>query len=155
MSSQRLLQQMINLTLVALLLAACGAPAGTPVSASPTTTSTPTSAATPTLQPQAEVVLAWHEAWNRQDIDAFMALVADDAVLDRGPYGVITGTEKIRATVMLEMKENLKAKVSRFEVEGDQVTYYYEVFVGGRRVDQGFGVAIVKNGKIKSDLPAK
>ncbi len=84
-----------------------------------------------------------------------MALVADDAVLDRGPYGVITGTEKIRATVMLEMKENLKAKVSRFEVEGDQVTYYYEVFIGGRRVDQGFAVAIVKNGKIKSDLPAK
>ena len=84
-----------------------------------------------------------------------MALVADDAVLDRGPHGVITGKENIRATVLLEMKENLKAKVSKFEVEGDQVTYYYEVFVGGRRVDQGVGVAIVKNGKIKSDLPAK
>jgi len=84
-----------------------------------------------------------------------MALVADDAVLDRGPHGVITGKENIRATVLLEMKENLKAKVSKFEVEGDQVTYYYEVFIGGRRVDQGVGVAIVKNGKIKSDLPAK
>lgn len=84
-----------------------------------------------------------------------MALVADDAVLDRGPHGVITGKKNIRATVLLEMKENLKAKVSKFEVEGDQVTYYYEVFIGGRRVDQGVGVAIVKNGKIKSDLPAK
>ena len=174
MSSQSLLQQMINLTLVAWLLTACGAPAGAPTpmptltpaptstptstptpTLTPAPTSTPTSAPTPTLEPQAEVILAWHEAWNRQDIDAFMALVADDAVLDRGPYGVITGKEKIRATVTLEMKEKTKAKVSRFEVEGDQVTYYYEVFVGGSRVDQGVGVAIVENGKIKSDLPAK
>jgi len=109
----------------------------------------------PTLEPQAQVILAWHEAWNNKDIDAFMDLVADDAVLDRGPYGVITGKEKIRAIVILEMEENLKAKVSRFEVQGNKVTYYYEVFIGARRVDQGVGVAIVENGKIKSDLPAK
>jgi|GEM_PF-3875015 len=83
-----------------------------------------------------------------------MALIADDAVLDRGPYGVITGKEKIRAVVLLEMKENLKAKVSRFVVEGNKVTYYYEVFIGGSKVDQGFSVAIIENGKIKSDLPA-
>ena len=84
-----------------------------------------------------------------------MALVADDAVLDRGPYGVITGKEKIRAIVISEMKENLKAKVSKFEVEGNTVTYHYEVYKGGRKVDEGAGVAIVENGKIKSDLPAK
>ena len=84
-----------------------------------------------------------------------MALVADDAVLDRGPYGVITGKDKIRAVVILEMKGNLKAKVSDFKVEGNKVTYFYQVFAGGSKVDQGFAVTIVENGKIKSDLPAE
>lgn len=101
------------------------------------------------------MIIAWHEAWNNKDIDKFMALVADDAVLDRGPYGVITGKEKIRDIVIMEMKENLKTRVSKFKVEGNTVTYYYEVFIAGKKVDQGFGVAIVENGKIKSDLPAK
>ena len=101
------------------------------------------------------MIIAWHEAWNNKDIDKFMALVADDAVLDRGQYGVITGKEKIRDIVIMEMKENLKTRVSKFKVEGNTVTYYYEVFIAGKKVDQGFGVAIVENGKIKSDLPAK
>lgn len=39
-------------------------------------------------------------------------------------------------------------------MNGDEVTYHYEVFIGGERVDQGMGVAIVQNGKIVSDLPA-
>lgn len=59
----------------------------------------------PTLEPQAAVILAWHEAWNNKDIDAFMALLAEDAVLDRGPHGLIQGTEDIRAVVIDEMKE--------------------------------------------------
>jgi len=141
----------IGMSVVLVVLAAGCDLGATPVPP----TSTPTSAPTPTLEPQAAVILAWHEAWNNKDIDAFMALVAADAVLDRGPYGVITGKEKIRAKVLLEMEENIKAKVSKFEVEGNRVTYYYEVFIGGRKVDQGVGVAIVENGKIKSDLPAE
>jgi len=179
MSYRKLFGSAVGLTLVMLFLVGCGAPepptptpilpTATPTQEPPTATptpipptatptpipSTPAPASTPTLEPQAHVMLAWHEAWNNKDIDAFMALVADDAVLDRGPYGVITGKEKIQAIVTLEMKENLKAKVSKFEVEGNQVTYYYEVFIDGRKVDQGFAVAIVENGKIKSDLPAK
>ena len=110
---------------------------------------------TPTLEPLAQVIYTWTEAWNNKDIDAFMALVADDAVLDRGPYGVISGKEAIRTVVLMEMAEGLKSKVSKFKVEGNQVTYYYEVYIGGSKVDQGFGVAIIENGKIKSDLPVK
>ena len=99
--------------------------------------------------------MAWHEAFNSKDINAFMALVADDAVLDRGPYGVITGKEKIRATVLLEMQENLKARLSKFQVQGNTVTYHWEMLMGARRVDEGDGVAIIENGKIKSDLPVR
>ena len=61
------------------------------------------------------------------------ALVADDADLDRGPHGVITGKEAIRTVVLMEMAEGLKAKVSKFKVEGNRVTYYYEVFIGGSK----------------------
>jgi len=118
-----------------------------PVSISPTPT--------PTLEPQAKVIEAWHEAFNNKDVDAFMALVADDAVLDRGPHGLVTGAENIRATVIEEMKEDIRAKVYGFEVEGNRVTYQYEVFTGGSRVDHGMAVAIVENGKITSDLPAE
>lgn len=155
MSRANLLQAMVALTLVMPLMVGCGAPAAapTPTPRKATLTSTPASAPTPTLEPQAQVLLAWHEAWSNKNIDAFMALVADDAVLDRGPYGVITGTEKIREVAISEMKEGLKAQVGQFKVEGNKVTYYYEVFSGGKRVGQGRGVAIVENGKIKSDLP--
>lgn len=61
----------------------------------------------------------------------------------------------IRAVVLSEMTENLQAKVSKFEVEGNQVTYYYEVYIGEYKVDQGVAVAIIENGKIRSDLPVK
>jgi hypothetical protein len=101
------------------------------------------------------VILAWHEAFNNKDIDAFLAPVADNAVLDRGPQGMISGTENIRTVVMDEMKEGSRAEVSGSVVEGNRLTYHYEVFIGGKRVDQGAGVAIVENGKIVSDLPAE
>lgn len=134
-------------------------PTPTPVPPSPAPTRAPTDtpapAPTPTRDPAVQVVVAWHTAWNAKDIEAFMALLADDAVLDRGPYGVITGKENIRPLVIEEMKEGLKARVGQFKVEGNQVFYHYEVFAGGSKVDEGDAVAIVENGKIVSDLEAE
>jgi ketosteroid isomerase-like protein len=101
------------------------------------------------------VAWAWIEALNKQDIDASTALVAEDAVLDRGPHGMVTGKEEIRATVLLEMGEYLRAEVSQSEVEGNTVTYYYEVFAGATQVGGGLSVATVVNGKIESDLRAE
>jgi len=132
---------------VALVISACG-PAAT---ATPTATPAPT----PTLQPLAQIVWDWNEAFNNRDIEAFMALVADDAVLDRGPYGVITGAEKIRATLALEWQDPIRSELSDFKVDGNKVTCHYVVYEGGKRVDSGNSVTIVENGKIKSDLPLK
>jgi hypothetical protein len=112
----------------------------------------PTPAPTPTLAPQAQVLLAWIDAFNAKDVDAFMALVADDAELDRGPYGIVKGKDKIRAALLLELKDNARAVISNLVVQGDQVTYSYVVYIGGRAVDRGNSIAIVKNGKIVSDL---
>jgi len=175
MSLRTLIKQSAGPLLLALLVMACGAPGwiplatSTPLPATPAPTAEPTTLpptatlapppptaiAAPTLQPQAEVIVAWHEALNNKDIDAFMALLADDAALDRGPHGIITGTENIRALVVHEMEQGIQAKVSGFHVLGDEVTYHYETYLGGKRVDQGTGVAIVRGGKIVSDLPAK
>jgi ketosteroid isomerase-like protein len=163
MSRIKVLQAIVWFTLVTSFVVGCSIPTDTPepkstselVSQTSTPASTPTSALTPTLELQARVILAFHEAFTNNDIDALMALVADDAVLDLGPRGVVTGKEKIRTAVLLEMQDNLIHKASRFVVEGNKVTYYFEVFVGARCVDQGFSVAIIENGKIISDLPVK
>jgi hypothetical protein len=101
-----------------------------------------------------QVIVAWHTAWNAKDLETYMDLLADDAVLDRGPAGVITGKENVRPLVIEEMKEGLKARVGQFRVEGNQVFYHYEVYAGGSKVDEGDAVAIVENGKIASDLDA-
>ncbi len=163
MNKQRVKITMIGVAVVLMVLAAgCDLIATplppTPTQPPPTSTQLPPTATpippTPTMEPQA-VILAWHEAFNNKDIEAFMALVADDAVLDRGPYGIIEGKERIRETVLLEMEQDIKATVTKFEVEGNIVTYQYRVYEGGRAVDRGTGVAIIENGKIKSDLPVE
>jgi len=162
MNPGKLLLSLAGMCFIMIFAVGCGVftskqePTSTPTHVPPTVTPThvpPT--VTPTLEPLAQVIYTWIEAWNNKDIDAFMALVADDAVLDRGPYGVTTGKEAIRTVALMEMAEGLKAKVSKFTVEGNQVTYFYEVYMGGSKVDQGMGVAIIENGKIKSDLPVK
>ena len=45
----------------------------------------------------ASVVTAAYEAWNAGDVDAYLALVADDAVVDIPGFGTYTGLEEIRA----------------------------------------------------------
>jgi len=137
----------------------------TPTALPPTATQPPSTATqppptetpippTPTPDPQA-LIIAWHEAFNNKDIDAFMAMVADDAVLERGPYGIVTGKERIRETVLIEMEQDIRAVVSHFEIEGNTITYRWKVYERGRVVDRGVGIAIIENGKIKSDIVPK
>lgn len=97
---------------------------------------------------------AWQAAWNGKNLEAFMALLAENAILDRGPYGVITGTEAIRAVVIEEMEEGLKGRLSNIRVVGDQVYCHYEVLLDNKVIDEGESVTIVRDGKIVSDLPA-
>jgi ketosteroid isomerase-like protein len=44
----------------------------------------------------ASTVQAFYDAANREDLDAFMALVADDAEIDWGREGLVTGKEEMR-----------------------------------------------------------
>jgi ketosteroid isomerase-like protein len=68
------------------------------------------------------------EALVAKDIDAAMALLADDAVVTvipppTGTSGVFTGKEEIRAWYELLVSWNFRAEISNFQVEGDRATW--------------------------------
>jgi ketosteroid isomerase-like protein len=68
------------------------------------------------------------EALVAKDIDAAMALLADDAVVTvipppNGTSGVFTGKEEIRAWYELLVSWNFRAEISSFQVEGDRATW--------------------------------
>lgn len=68
------------------------------------------------------------EALVAKDIDAAMALVADDAVVTvipppTGTSGVFTGTEEIRAWYEQLVAWNFRAEMSNFQVSGDRATW--------------------------------
>src|SRR5919108_6185584 len=68
----------------------------------------------------AAVLMAFNNALNAGDVDAAMALVADDAVMDRGPYGVRTGKAAIRDALQIETSKKLKYEVSNIQVSGNK-----------------------------------
>jgi hypothetical protein len=68
------------------------------------------------------------EALMAKDIDAAMALLADDAVVTvipppTGTSGVFTGKEEIRAWYELLVSWNFRAEISNFQIEGDKATW--------------------------------
>jgi hypothetical protein len=68
------------------------------------------------------------EALMAKDIDAAMALVADDAVVTvipppTGTSGVFTGKEEIRAWYEQLVAWNFRAEMSNFQVNGDKATW--------------------------------
>jgi hypothetical protein len=98
-----------------------------------------------------QILLAWIDAFNHKDEDAFMSYVADDAVLDRGDHGIVTGIEAIRETLLLEFEEHITAYVTQWSVDGSIITYDSFVIVGGRRIDSCTSQMVIENGKIVSD----
>lgn len=166
MSHGKWLQPILGLALTLSFVVGCSAPTATP---EPTSTFTPTlipsttftftptlvpSTTTPTPSPEVLTLLAWIDAFNRRDIDACMSYVADEAVLDRGPHGIVTGAEAIRATLLVEFEKPIKAYVTWWSVDGGAVTYGSYVTVEGQRIDSCTSLMLIENGKIVSDLCA-
>jgi ketosteroid isomerase-like protein len=63
------------------------------------------------------------EALNAGDVEAALALYADDAVLDLGAFGRFSGKEEIRGAFENEVSLNASWEVSDFQVEGNTVTF--------------------------------
>ena len=83
--------------------------------------STVVSAQTDTMSPE-EIVAATYEAINAGDIDAYMALFAEDAVVTVGPWYTLTGKDEIRASAQETFDANLKFEYEILEVGDGAVT---------------------------------
>jgi limonene-1,2-epoxide hydrolase len=119
------------MTALVLILAACGA------------------AATPTPDPTS-VVRRYYQAFNERQLDAAMALVADDAVfMDQGLR--YSGKSEIRASVESAVNDFVTVEVSNLSDTDGRVTYDFEVFFGESRDLTGTGVMVVRDGKIIFD----
>jgi ketosteroid isomerase-like protein len=100
-------------------------------------------------------VTAAYEAWNAGDVDAYLALVADDAVVDIPGFGTHTGHEEIRAWMegLIPLNPHMGFEILR--VEGDTVTvrstYTDDDFRALGVVLEADEVIVVQDGKVKSD----
>jgi limonene-1,2-epoxide hydrolase len=103
----------------------------------------------------AAVVTAAYDAWNSSDVDAYVALVADDAVVDIPGFGTHTGLEEIRAWMQGLIPLNPHMDFEILRVEGDTATlkswYTDDDFRALGVVLEADEVIVVQDGKVKSD----
>lgn len=103
----------------------------------------------------AAVVTAAYEAWNAGDVDAYVAFVADDAVVDIPGFGTYTGLEEIRAWMEGLLPLNPQMEFEILQVEGDTVTlrssYTDDDFRALGVVLEADEVIVVEDGKIVSE----
>lgn len=104
----------------------------------------------------AAVVTAAYEAWNAGDVDAYVAFVADDAVVDIPGFGTYTGLEEIRAWMEGLLPLNPQMEFEILQVEGDTVTlrssYTDDDFRALGIVLEARETIVVQDGKVVSDL---
>ena len=102
------------------------------------------------------VVTAMYEAFNAGDIDAFVALYADDAVIDIVPFGTHTGQEEIRVWAEGLMALNAEMKLEILQVDGNTVTvkswYLDDDWRALGIVLEAIEELTVQDGKITADI---
>jgi len=122
MNTKRIL--FISFIIMAEALAACGT-AATPV-AEPTTAPPPAPTATPVPADPAAIVQSYYRAYNAGDLEALMALVAEDVKCRGGCY--LTGKDRFRFLIQGDITTGTQYEISDLKVEGDKVTYTVGVY---------------------------
>lgn len=69
------------------------------------------------------VIRSVYEALNAGDVEAALAIFADDAVLDLGAFGRFSGKEELRASFEREVSLNAHWELEDAQVEGNTVTF--------------------------------
>ena len=90
--------------------------------------------------------------WNNEDVEGIISMLDDEPEIevDLGVY--LTDKEEIRTSFeKLFERVDFQIEVSGFEVDGNTVTYNYQIFVGNELNEQGRSQAVIENGKIKSE----
>jgi hypothetical protein len=140
---------LILFVILAQALAACGtatpaAPASEPTAAPPVPTATPEP-----IDPAA-IAHEFYKATNAGDLEAAMALVAEDVKCRGGCY--LTGKESFRSYIQGSINiggGGGRVELSDLKVEGNKVTYRWEAYnKDGSFVASGVETLQIKDGKI-------
>jgi hypothetical protein len=102
-----------------------------------------------------EILEALEAAYNAQDIDAIMALYADDAIwINSG--GAWNGARKIKLMYEFEFSEERTLDHTNFQVDGDTVVYDCDYFrKNGDKYLMEQYEAVIEDGKIKTNFIVK
>jgi hypothetical protein len=126
-------------------LVACGA--ATPTSEQPTVAPQPAPTATPEPVDLAAIAQSFYKASNEGDIDAAMALVAEDVKCRGACY--LTGIQSFRFYIQGGMNSGAQTEISDLKVDGDKVTYKWKVYSqAGFFQASGVEVMHIQDGKI-------
>lgn len=120
---------MIASIILALVLSACGS--SPPVAAKPAPEQ---SAAFPAPD---QVVQAFWDAMLARDLEAALALVAEDVKCRGSCY--FTGKTQLRAYLQGYLDAGFETKIRDLQTEGSQVTYSWELHRNGLLTSQGLG----------------
>ncbi len=138
---------LLMLSLMLLILAACAVPAAAPPP--PTATPEPPPAPDPTT-----IVQALADALNAGDLDATMALIADDAVFQMDFYDeTLIGADQFRALFGELIAGHFRIEALPQEVDGGTVTTATKTWgdgIPGGGPNVATEVYVVENGKITS-----
>ncbi len=97
-----------------------------------------------------DVIEALETAHNAQDVDAIVALYAEDGIEKNGS-GTYTGSEEIAGLYRWVVK-SFQVDYSNYQVEGDKIFYNGILIINDRKVKGEKYEAVVENGKIKTNL---
>lgn len=99
----------------------------------------------------AAVIEAGDAAWNSKDVDAILALYADDAIEMNG-RGTFYGEEELRSLIE-GMVGEFTVDCGNYFVAGKEVTYdcLYVITDSGSLAGESY-TAVVVNGKIKANI---
>ena len=148
MNSKRIL---INLlAAAAILLAACGGAAQVPpigqTVAAPTVAPTIAPTATPAPPDPVSVTQSFYDALNARDVDAAMALFADDVRWRGTP--TLSGKESVRSYLQGVADAGFTSEVSDLRATRGRVTYSWSSFKNGVLYASGEDTMVVVNGRI-------
>jgi branched-chain amino acid transport system substrate-binding protein len=138
---------------IAILAAACNpaqTPAAIPTTLGPTA-AVPTAVGPTVATDPASVAKAIHQAMNNQNLEAAMALVADNAVFKNAPPSgaTLSDREAIRGWIKRQVDTKTIAEISDVKVNGDTATFTGKVTRGGATLAaHTSGAMTVTNGKI-------
>jgi hypothetical protein len=122
------LLRFVLLVILAQALAACGAVATPTPAPVPTNTAVPAPTVVPTATPidLATIAQNFYLAINAGDIEAAMALVANDVTCRGECY--FTGKDLFKAYIMAGINRGDRIELSDLKAEGDKVTYSWKAY---------------------------